>query len=66
MLDAIQQAAARTNDAQALAVLEYFRTPSGLAVMMVLALVFVFLVSIALAALGGALSGAFLGRRDRS
>lgn len=65
LLDLIKQAAAKTNDPQTLAMFDYFRTPSGLVVMMLMALVLTFFVMIVLASLGGALSGAFLGRRDR-
>jgi zinc-ribbon domain len=66
LLEGIQQAAARTTDPQALAVFAYLRTPAGLAVMMLFTAVVLFFTSIALASLGGALSGALFGRRNRS
>lgn len=65
MFEAIQQAASRTPDPQAQAVLDYFKTPSGLAVMMLLLAVFAFLAFIVLGSIGGALAGVFLGRRNR-
>jgi hypothetical protein len=65
VLELIQQAAARTNDPQTLAMFAYFKTPSGLAVMMLFTAVVFFFAAIALASLGGALSGAVLGRRHR-
>jgi hypothetical protein len=66
MLQVIQQAAARTNDPQVTAALDYFKSPQGLAVMLLFALVSAFFASIILGSIGGALAGVFLGQRDRS
>ena len=65
MLEGIQKASAQTTDPQALAMLEYFKSPAGLAIMTVFVLIFTFLALVILASLGGALGGALLGRRDR-
>jgi hypothetical protein len=65
MLDALQQAASRSNDPQVQAAFERLKTPEGIALMLVLGLIFLFIVSIAAGALAGALTGAFLGRRKR-
>jgi hypothetical protein len=66
LLEKIQQAASQTTDAQVQAMLDRFKSPSGLEFLMVAGLVFAFLASIILASLGGALGGVILGRRDRN
>jgi hypothetical protein len=66
MLKRIQQAASGANDPQAQALFDYFKSPAGLAVLIVLALIFAFLAALVLGALGGALGGIILGRRDKS
>jgi hypothetical protein len=66
MLQAIRQAAAKTNDPQVTAAFDYFKSPQGLVVMLLVTLVCAFFASIILGSIGGALGGAFLGRRDRS
>jgi hypothetical protein len=66
MLEAIQQAASRTSDPQAQAVFDYFRSPAGMAVMMVFVLIFALASFIVLGGIGGAIGGAILGRRGRS
>jgi predicted nucleic acid-binding Zn-ribbon protein len=66
MIEALQQAATRSADPQVQAALENLKTPQGLAVMLILGLVVLFLVSIAVGSIAGALTGAFLGRRGRS
>ena len=65
MLDALQQAAARSGDPQVQAAFETLKTPEGVAIMLVFGLAVLFLVSIAAGSLAGALTGAFLGRRNR-
>jgi hypothetical protein len=65
MLEALQQAASRSNDPQVQTVLERLKTPEGIALMLGFALVVLFLVSIAAGSLAGALTGAFFGRRKR-
>jgi hypothetical protein len=65
MLEALQQAASRTTDPQVQAAFDRLRTPEGLAAMLILGMVVLFLVSIAGGSVAGALTGAFLGRRKR-
>jgi len=65
MMEALQQAATRTNDPQVQAAVEQFKTPQGIALMLVLGAIVLFLVSIAAGSLAGALSGAILGRKRR-
>jgi hypothetical protein len=66
MLQAIQQAATKANDPQVTAALDYFKSPPGMVVLLLFAVVSVFFASIILGSIGGALAGAFLGGRDRS
>jgi hypothetical protein len=66
MLQAIQQAATKSNDPQVTAALDYFKSAPGLGVMLLFALVSAFFASIILGSIGGALGGAFLSRRNRS
>jgi hypothetical protein len=65
MMEALQQAATRTNDPQVQAAVEQFKTPQGIALMLVLGAIVLFLVSTAAGSLAGALSGAILGRKRR-
>jgi hypothetical protein len=65
MLEAIQQAASRTTDSQAVAMLDYLKSPAGMAVMTVFVLIFAFLAFVVLSSLGGALGGILLGRANR-
>jgi hypothetical protein len=65
MIEALQQAASRTNDPQVQAAFDTLKTPQGVALMLVFGLVFLFLVSVAAGSVAGALTGAFLGRRKR-
>jgi len=65
MLEALQQAASRTSDPQVQTAFESLKTPQGIALMLVFGLVVLFLVSIAAGSIAGALTGAFLSRRNR-
>ena len=65
LADAIDQTAARMSDPQSLPAIEFMRSPSGMILMMVCALIFVALLFLLLGTLGGALGGALLGRRPR-
>jgi hypothetical protein len=65
MLEAIQQTASHTTDPQAVAMLDYLKSPGGMAVMMVFVLIFAFVAFVALSSLGGALGGIVLGRANR-
>jgi hypothetical protein len=64
-LDALQQVASRSNDPQMQATLDLLKKPEGLAAKLILATVGFFLISIAAGSIGGALTGAFFGRRKR-
>jgi hypothetical protein len=65
MMEALQQAASRTADPQVQAVFDRLKTPEGMAAVLMLFLIGLFVVSIAAGSLAGALTGAFLGRRNR-
>lgn len=65
MLEAIQQAASRTSDPQAQVVFDYFRSPAGMAVMMIFLFFFALILFVLMGGLGGALGGLFFGRRER-
>lgn len=65
LLEAIQQSAARSTEPQAQQVLEYLKSPPGLALMMGLGLVVMFVVFLILSSLGGALGAALLRRKSR-
>ncbi|MGO9084930.1 MAG: hypothetical protein ACLQBK_06860 [Candidatus Sulfotelmatobacter sp.] len=64
MLKRLQEAASGTNDPQVLAMFEYFKSPAGLAVLVVMAIIFAFVAALVLGTLGGALGGTIFGRRD--
>lgn len=66
LLTAINQAASRTSDPQTLAMLERFKTPDGVELLMIVGLIAAFFASIVLGALGGALGGAVLGNRKKA
>ena len=65
LLQAIQQSAARSSDPQAQQMLEYLKTPQGLALMMGLGLIVMGLAFLIFSSLGGALAAALLRRKDR-
>jgi hypothetical protein len=65
MLEAIQQAGSRTTDPQAVAMLDYLKSPAGMPAMMGLVLIFAFVAFVVLSSLGGALGGILLGRANR-
>jgi len=64
LMDRLQQFASRSNDPQVQATFDLLKTPEGLA-KVILAMIGFFLISIAAATIAGALTGAFLGRRNR-
>lgn len=67
MVDAVHRQQARTPDPQARQILDYFLTPNGLAVMIIVGLIFMGIVFVLLAGLGGAASASRLrgkGRED--
>lgn len=65
LLQVIDQTASRTNDPQAIAILDRFKSPDGLEFLMVFILIFGFFTAIVLGAAGGALSGTIMGRRNK-
>lgn len=65
VLDALQQMVSRSNDPQMQATLDLLKQPEGLGTKLILAMAGFFLLSIAASSLAGALTGAFLGRRNR-
>jgi len=64
-LEALQQVASRSNDPQVQAALDLLKKPEGLAEKLILAMVGFFLISVAAGSIAGALTGAFLGRKNR-
>jgi hypothetical protein len=64
LMDQLQQFASRSNDPQVQATFDLLKTPEGMA-KVILAMVGFFLISIAAASIAGALTGVFLGRRNR-
>jgi hypothetical protein len=65
LLEAVRQSAARSPDPQAQQMLEYLKTPQGLALVMVLGLIVMFLIFLIFSSLGGAVGAALLRRKDR-
>jgi hypothetical protein len=61
LLDSLQQAVARSNDPQMQASLDFLKNPEGLANRLII----LFVVSVAAGSIAGALTGAFIGRRNR-
>ena len=66
LLDALQQQSSRYPDADFQASLDFFRSPTGLVLMLVFFFIAALIILILLGMLGGALGGASLGRRDRN
>jgi hypothetical protein len=65
MLDVVQQSASRYSDPQSQAALDFLRSPAGLALFMIVLVIFGCLMFILMGTAGGALGAAVLGRRDR-
>jgi hypothetical protein len=66
VLEAIGQAAARSNDQQVQAAIENFKSPQGFAVLMAFGVVFLFLLFVVLGSIGGAVGAVILSRRDKN
>jgi hypothetical protein len=66
LLEVVQQAASRTNDPQAQPMIDFLKSPAGLAMTLVVGLVFAFVLFIVVAGAGGALGGVLFSRRNRS
>jgi len=65
MIEAMQQIASRSHDTQAQAFLDLLKTPEGLVAKLMVGMVGFLLISVAAGSVAGALTGAFLGRRNR-
>lgn len=65
MLEAVEQSAKRSADPQAQQVIEYLKTPPGLALMMGLSLAFLLVAFVILSSVGGAVGAALTRRKDR-
>ena len=65
LLDAVRQSAARSSDPQAQKLLDYLKTPAGLALVLVLGLIVMFIVFLIFSGLGGALGAVLLRRKQR-
>lgn len=63
VIQVIQQAQARNPDPQAKPVFEYFMTPQGMAVMMVVGFIFMSILFVVLSGIGGAISASLLRRK---
>jgi hypothetical protein len=66
LLDALQQQSGRYPDPEFQSSLDFFRSPTGLVLMLVFFFIVALIILILLGMLGGALGGVGLGRRDRS
>lgn len=64
LLDAIQQSASRSSDPQAQEMLEWLKTPEGLALMITLGMIFTLMVFVILSSAGGALTAALMRKRE--
>jgi hypothetical protein len=65
LMEGMQQAAARNPDPQAQQVMEFFKTPEGIVVLLTVALIGVLLAFVVFSGLGGAIGAALLRRKDR-
>jgi hypothetical protein len=65
MIDAMQQVAARSHDPQVQAFLDLLKTPEGLVAKLIVGMVGFLIISVAAGGVAGALTGAFLGRKNR-
>ena len=65
LMQAVEQAASRNTEPQAQQMLQYLKTPSGLALVMVFGLVVMFLLFVILSSMGGLLGAIMLRRKER-
>lgn len=65
VFEAIRQASARSTDPQVQAAMENFKTPQGFVVLIAFGVVFMFLLFVVLASIGGAVGAVVLSRRDK-
>jgi len=66
MLQAVNQAAARSSDPQAQQALEYLKSPQGLALVVAMGLVVMFLAFLIFSSIGGAIGAALLRGKNRT
>lgn len=66
MIEALTNTAARSPDPQVQQIFESFKTPSGLAMFLVVGLAFLFVISLVFSGLAGAIAAALFRRRSRS
>lgn len=65
LIEAVEQSAARASDPQAQQILDYLKSPPGLALVMGAGLVVMFFIFIIFSSLGGALGALLLRRKDK-
>jgi hypothetical protein len=65
LIDAVQQSASRTSDPQTQQILDYLKSPPGLALVMGIGLVVMFALFMIFSSLGGALAAAVLRRKHK-
>lgn len=65
LLEAVQQSASRTSDPQAQQVLDYLKSPPGLALVMGIGLAVTFVIFLLLSSAGGAVTAVLLRRREK-
>lgn len=65
LLEAVQQSASRTSDPQAQQILDYLKSPPGLALVMGMGLAVMFAAFLILSSLGGALGAVLLRRKEK-
>jgi hypothetical protein len=65
LMEGMQQAAARNPDPQAQQVMEFFKTPQGIVVLLSISLIGVLLAFVIFSGLGGAIGAALLRRKQR-
>jgi hypothetical protein len=65
LLEAVQQSASRTSDPQAQQILDYLKSPPGLALVMGIGLAVTFVAFLILSSLGGALAAVLLRRKEK-
>lgn len=66
LMQAVEQAMARNSDPQVQPLLNYLKTPQGLAVVLIMGMVMMFFLFLILSSLGGILGAVTLRRRDRT
>ncbi len=65
LMEGMEQAAARNSDPQAQQIMEFFKTPQGIVVLLTVALIGILLGFVIFSGVGGAIGAAMLRRKDR-